>query len=77
MLALAERLKKKDVPGNLYKSTTKNISFFNCEQIFVMKKTVKISIKNYNYWISKEGEDKVIGKRFLSQELYALNDQFD
>ena len=28
-LVLAERLKKKDAPGSLYKSTTKNMSFFN------------------------------------------------
>ena len=30
-----------------------------------------------SFWISKEGEDKVIDKCFLKQELYALNDQFD
>ena len=77
MLTLPEHLKKKDAPGNLYKSTTENISFFNREQIFVVKKTVKISNKNYNYWISKEGEVKVINKRFLRPELYALNDQSD
>ena len=60
VLALAQRLNKKDAPGNLCKSTTKNISFFSREQVFVVKKTVKISNKNCNYWISKEGENKVI-----------------
>ena len=29
VLVLAEKLKKKDVPGRLYKSTTKNTAFFN------------------------------------------------
>ena len=29
VLVLAERLKKKDAPGLLFKSTTENISFFN------------------------------------------------
>ena len=29
ILVLAERLKKKDAPGELYKSTTENKSFFN------------------------------------------------
>ena len=72
--ALAELLKKKDAPGNLYKSTVENTLFFNCEQICLVKKIVKISNKNYNYWISKEVEDKVIDKRFLRQELYALSD---
>ena len=77
MLALAERLKKKDAPGNLYKSRIEKISFFNREQIFVVRKIVKISNTNYHYWISKEGENKIIDKRFLRQELFALNDQFD
>ena len=76
VLVLAEHLKKKDAPGNLYKSTTQNISFFNHEQVFIVRKIVKIS-NIYHYWISKEREDKVIDKRFLRQELYALNDQFD
>ena len=77
VLALPERLKKKDVPGNLYKSTTENISFFNLEQVFVVKKIVKISNTiNYHYWISKEGEHKAIDERFLRKELFALNDQF-
>ena len=76
MLELAERLKKKDPPGYLYNSTTENISFFNREQVFVVRKIVKIS-NIYHYWISKEREDKVIDKRFLGQELYALNDQFN
>ena len=76
VLALAERLKKKEAPGNLYNSTTQNIYFFNYEQVLIVRKIVKIS-NTYHYWILKEGEDKVIDKRFLRQELYALNDQFD
>ena len=40
VLALAERLKKKD------KSTTENMSFFNREQIFVVRKVVKTSKDN-------------------------------
>ena len=77
VLALAQRLKKKDAPGNFYKRTTESISFFNREQVFVVRKIVKISnIINYHYWISTEGEGKVIDKRFLRQELFALNDQF-
>ena len=68
--------KERRVPGNLYKSITENISFFNREQVFVVRKIVKIS-NIYHCWISKEKEDKVIAKRFLRQELYALNDQFD
>ena len=76
VLALVERLKKNDAPGNLYKTATENISRFNREQILVVKKMVKIS-NIYHYWISKEGEAKVIDKRCLRQELYALTDKSD
>ena len=33
VLVLAERLRKKDALGNLYKSMTENVSFFNREEI--------------------------------------------
>ena len=42
----------------------------------MVRKVVKTSKYNYLYWISKEDNDKIIDKRFLRQELLALNDQF-
>ena len=41
VLALAERIQKKDHPRNLFESTTKNISFFNCEQLVIVTKNIK------------------------------------
>ena len=41
---LAERIKKKDAPGKLYKPTTQNKSFFNKDKIFIVKKRVKTNI---------------------------------
>ena len=76
VLALAECLKKNDAPKYLYKSTTEMVSFFDREQIFVVRKVVKTSKDNYLYWISKKGNNKIIDKLFLRQELFALNDQF-
>ena len=38
VLILAERIKKKDPPGKLYKPTTQNKSFFNKDKIFIFKK---------------------------------------
>ena len=38
VLVLAERLKKKDVPGNLYKASTDNIPFFNRNRTFTIYK---------------------------------------
>ena len=76
VLILAIRLKKKDAPGVLHKSTTENKPFFSRKQVYVIKKIVKID-NTYNYWISeKENEDQVIPNRFFREELFALNDQF-
>ena len=36
VLVLAKRLKKKDTPGNLYKVSTDNMSFFNRDRIFTI-----------------------------------------
>ena len=52
VLALAERLKKTDAPKHFYKSSSENVSFFNCEQIFMVKKVVKTSKDKYFYWVS-------------------------
>ena len=56
VLVLAERLRKKDAPGNLYKSTTENISFFNREEIFIVRKVLSKE-DSYNYWTSKTADD--------------------
>ena len=83
VLVLAERIKKKDAPGRLFKSTTENIPFFNRKEIFIVRKVVKLPIQNnnssssYNYWISKSSEDEIIDRRFLRQELFALKNQFE
>ena len=76
VLVLAQILRKKDAPHNLYKSTTENISFFNREEIFLVRK-VLLKENSYNYWISKTTNGEIINKRFLRQELSALKNQFD
>ena len=65
VLALAEILREKDTPGNLYKSTTENMSFFNREQIFIVRKVVPRD-DPHDYWISRTEEGEIIDKRFLS-----------
>ena len=69
---LAEILRKTDPPGRLYKSSTKNKSFFNKDKFFVVQKGVKTSIVQYFYWIPKNNHETVINKRFLRQELFVL-----
>ena len=70
VLVLAERLRKKDAPGNLYKASTENMPFFNRNQIFTIYKTAKLNNGTYLYWVEEEG--KKINGRFLSQELFAI-----
>ena len=83
VLVLAERIKKKDAPGRLFKSIAENIPFFNRKEIFIVRKVVQFPIQNnnssssYNYWISKSSEDEIIDRRFLRQELFALKNQFE
>ena len=76
VLVLAERLRKKDAPGNLYKSTTENTPFFNRNELFIVRKVVPVD-NTYYYWISKTGDSKLISNKFLRQELFAIKDQFD
>ena len=74
VLVLAERLKKKDAPGSLYKASTENIPVFNRNQIFTIYKKAKLENGVYLYWLEENGR-KIIG-RFLRQEIFALNNQF-
>ena len=75
VLVLSERLKKKDALGFLYKSATLNKPFFQKAQIFVIRK--RVSYDNYYYyWIYKEGEDKMDNRRYIQQDLFALNNHF-
>ena len=76
VLTLTERLRKKDTLGNLYKSMTENISFFNREQVFVVRKVV-LREDSHDYWISKTEVGDIFDKRLLRQELFALKNQFD
>ena len=71
---LAERLRKKDAPGRLYKISTENMLFFNRNRIFTIYKRAKLDNGTYLYWLEEDNQ-KIKG-RFLIQELFALNNQF-
>ena len=74
LLILAERIKKKDAPGFLFKASTENRPFFNRDHIFTIIKMSKLNNGSYLYWLAEEGR-KVEGI-FLREELFALNNQF-
>ena len=75
VLVLVKRLKKKDTPGNLYKASTENMSFFNRNRIFTIYKRVKLNNGTYLCWV-EEDSNKING-RFLRQELFAINRKFE
>ena len=75
VLVLAERLRKKHSPGKLYKSTTENRPFFNRNRIFTINKRVRVGDNTYYYWLKENCQE--IKNRFLREELFALNDQFN
>ena len=75
VLVLPEILKKKDAPGNLYEDSTDNIPFFNRNRIFTIYKRAKLNNDTYLYWVEEDG--KKINGRFLRQELFPLNKQFE
>ena len=56
VLGLAERVKKKDAPGNLYKASTDNMSFFNGDRIFSIYKRAKSNNGTYLYKVEEEGK---------------------
>ena len=75
VLVLAERLKRKDAPGNLYKASTNNMPFFNGDRIFSIYERARLNNGTYLYWVEEDG--KKINRRFLGQELFAINKQFE
>ena len=56
VLILAERLKKKDAPGNLYKASTDNIPIFNRKKFFTIYKRPKLNGAIYLYWVEESGK---------------------
>ena len=76
VLVLAERLKKKDAPSKFYKASTDNIPSFNRDKIFTIYRRAKRNNGSYLYWLEDENSTKIEG-RFLRQELFALNKQFE
>ena len=76
ILVSAERLKKKDAPGKLYKSTTQNKTFFNKDKVYIIKKRVKTTSNDWYYWVAEENSEIINKFRYLRQENFAINGQW-
>ena len=75
VLVYAKSLRKKDASENLNELTTQNISFFNRDRKFIIRKRLKIfdSPLTYYSWIADENIKKLIDKRHIREELFVIN----
>ena len=71
---LAERIKKKSAPGKFYKQSVQNISYFNKDMIYTIRKKHIIDNIRY-YWV--KSPLKSLSKRFQRTELFALKSNFN
>ena len=74
VLVLGERIRKKSAPGKFDKQSVQNISYFNKEKVFFIRKKQKID-KTSHYWL-KDSQNKKMTKRFQRTELFAVNNNF-
>ena len=70
---LAERMKKKTAPGTFYKQSVQNISYFNKDVIYTVRKKHIIDNIRY-YWVKTPLKN--LPKRFQRTELFALKSNF-
>ena len=66
---LVERIKKKTAPGKFYKQSVQNISYFNKDVIYTIRKKHIIDNIRY-YWVKSPWKN--VSKRFQRTELFAL-----
>ena len=70
---LAGRIKKKAAPEKFYKQSVQNISYFNKDVIYTIRKKHIIDNIRY-YWV--KSPLKNLSKRFQKTELFALKSNF-
>ena len=75
VLVLAERIRKKSAPGKFYKQSVQNISYFNKEKTFSIRKKRKIDQITY-YWLKNLQSNRNLTKRFQRTELFAISNNF-
>ena len=75
VLILAERIKKKDAPGRFYKQSVQNISYFNKERTFMIRKKQSINGVTF-YWFTNVQNSRKVPKRFQRTELFVIRGNF-
>ena len=75
MVVLAERIKKKDAPGRFYKQSVQNISYFNKQKTFTIRKEQLINGITF-YWLKDVQNNQKVFKKFQRTELFAIRGHF-
>ena len=70
VIVLVEQIKKKAAPSKFYKQSVQNISYFNEDKTFIIRKIQPIHCIKY-YWLKDAQNDKKLAKRFQRIELFA------
>ena len=69
---LAERIKKKSAPGKFYKQSVQNISYFNKDTVFTVRKKLFIDGITF-FWLKNTKNNKNVTKKLMRSELSALS----
>ena len=75
VLILASRIKKKDAPGRFYKQSVQNISYFNKERTFMIRKKQPIDVITF-CWLTNVQNSQKVPKRFQRNELFTIRGNF-
>ena len=75
VLFLAERIKKKASPGKFYKQSVQNLSYFNKDRTFIIKKIQPIEDIKY-CWLKDAQNNRKLPKNFQRTELFAVRGNF-
>ena len=75
VLVLTGRIKKKDAPGRFYKQSVQNISYFNKQKTFTIRKKQSINGITF-YWLTDVQNNRQVTKRFQRTELFAIRGNF-
>ena len=75
VLVLVERIKKKAAPDKFEKQSVQNISYFNKDKTFIIRKIRTIDGIKY-YWLEDAQKNKKLTKRFQRTELFTVRGNF-
>ena len=71
----SEKIKKKAAPSKFYKQLAQNISYFNKDKTFIIRKILPIDGIKY-YWLKDAQNNRKVTKGFQRTELLAVKNNF-